>query len=85
MLIGKRFKIESDALNVTLSKLVVRHPKEKPSYKEWEVIGYYSSVANALKGLVGHGIRESELKDLVTINKKIEELYATVKSVRGKQ
>ena len=75
MLIGKNWKLEADNLNVMLFRRKVRQPKDgKPSYEDWEVVGYYGTVANALKDLVDYGVRETELKDLQTVINKIDEL-----------
>lgn len=74
MNIGHKFKVESDSLNVTLSRKITRKPKDKLPYEDWEVEGYFSNVANALKYLVNLEVKETELADLRVVVKKIDEL-----------
>lgn len=82
MLIGKNWKIEADTLNVILSKRRLKKPKDgKPALEYWEAMGYYSSVANALKDLVNYELRETALVDLRTIVNKINELHKLIESV----
>ena len=69
MLIGKRFKIESDSLNVILFKKF-----KKKENEDWKVIRYYASVKSALNGLIDQGLRETEMKDLKTILLGIKDL-----------
>jgi len=77
MLIGKDWKIESDHFNITLYKRHRVAAKDgKLAHDNWVSEGYYSTVANALKDMVNIGIRETDMKDLKTIAKKIDELYA---------
>lgn len=74
MLIGKDYKIESDSLNVTLSK---RHVSKK-GQEYWTAVGYFSNVKNALKALVNLGVKETSLKDIKTVNQKQDELYSLI-------
>jgi len=84
MFIGKKWKIESDSLNITLLRKVIRKPKDKLPYEDWEVEGYFRNVANALKGLVDLEVKETELKDLQTVAKKIDELEKLIdKALKG--
>ena len=82
MLLGKKWKIESDNLNVMLLKRVLRKPKDKPSHYDWVVEGYYSDVSNALKGLADMGINETKLKDLETVVKKQGEIYRLIEQIK---
>ncbi len=76
MLIGKNWKIESDNLNVILSQKKRRTNKETgKAYDYWKPIGYYSTIPNAMHGLVDQGIRDTELLDFETIIAKINELH----------
>ncbi len=83
MEIGKRFKITSDELNVTLYEKVKKTYKkgEKKGQTElvWQVLGYYSSVANALIGLVNLEVNKTGLKELETIVKRIDGLEKMIK------
>ena len=81
MLIGKRWKIESDELNIILSRRhTVRATPATPAHDIWKVNGYYATIKNALIGLVDQGIRDSELTDLKTISLKQDELYKLIDS-----
>lgn len=83
MLIGKNWRIEADSLNVTLSK---RHrtkaKKDKPARDVWTNEGYYSTIKQALIGLVNQGVRDTELKDLKTISDKQDEIYRFIEGVK---
>lgn len=82
MEIGKKYKIESDSLNITLFK---RGVSKKDKKESWRVIGYFSSVKNALKALADLKIKESELKDLKSIIKKQEEIYRLIEGLNIKE
>jgi hypothetical protein len=71
MKIGKKYKIESDAMNVTLLE---RHVSQKTKVEYWATIGYYSTPANALKAPVDLKVNETGLKDLKVVVERIEEL-----------
>ncbi len=72
MNIGKDWKIEADELNVGLLR---RHTRKADGSTYWQPYGYYSTVANALQGLVDVEVKQTALKDLETVVKKIDELY----------
>jgi len=40
----------------------------------WRPYGYYSTVANALQGLVDVEVKQAGMRDLETVVKKIDEL-----------
>ncbi len=84
MLIGKRYKIESDELNITLYEKIKKTYKKgnKAGQSElvWQVLGYYSSVANALMGLVNMEVMKTGLKDLDSVMKRIDELEKMIKA-----
>lgn len=83
MLIGKNWKIESDSLNVTLLKQrYIQAKGDKPAHKIWVVEGYYSTIKDALVGLVNQGVRDTELKDLETISQKQDELYQLISQLK---
>ena len=58
MLIGDKYKIESDSLNVTLYKPV---KVKKSDSIRWQPIAYFSSFENALKHLVDLEVMETGL------------------------
>jgi len=82
MLIGKNWKIEADELNVILYKRQGQKLGEKAKY-QWKAIGFYSTVANALKDLVNYEIRATGLKDLQTVVNKIDELNKRIDGLKG--
>lgn len=77
MQLGKHWRIESDEMNVTLLE---RGTSKKTGAETWTVKGYYSTPANALKGLVGLRIRRTNLKDLETVVAEIEKLKKLIDS-----
>ena len=82
MLIGKRYKLESDSLNVTLFKKRKRTRKsDETKYEDWEIIGYFATPSNALHELVDLGVRDTELKDLKTITSAITALHTSIESL----
>lgn len=83
MLIGKNWKIEADSLNITLFKRhTVKAKPDKPAHKVWKIEGYYSTIKNALVGLVNQGVRDTELVDLETISHKQDELYQLISQIK---
>ncbi len=82
MELGKQWKIESDSLNVILLKKVKRTRKaDKTEYEDWEIAGYFATPANALHGMVKQRIRDTGLKDMVTITKEIGKLHQVVENL----
>ena len=82
MLIGKKIKIESDSMNVILSRKVKREKKgTKEKYDAWEILGYFSTVGNAIHALVNLQVAETELKDLKTVVAEIEKLHHMIESL----
>ena len=77
MLIGDKWKIEADEMNVILSS---RYISKKKGTEVWRVRGYYSSPQEALHALIRQKVRDTELKDLKTIVaeiKRVEDMIAT--------
>ena len=82
MLIGKKYKLESDSLNIILSKKRKRTRKsDNQSYEDWEIVGYYSSPSSALHAMVDQGIRDTDLVDLIIVSGKIDELHTLIESL----
>ncbi len=77
MLIGDRYKVESDSLNVTLYEKA----KSKTAATNWRPIAYFSSIKSALEHLVDLEVMETGLTDLKTVVEKQNELYALVNSL----
>jgi len=82
MLIGKKYKIESDPMNIILSKKSKLTNKQTGEpYEVWQSVGYYSSIASALKELVNLKVRETHLKDMNTIQSQIKELHTLIEQL----
>ncbi len=79
MLIGEKYKIESDSLNVTLYE----KRKAKGKSTTWRAIAFFSNPKNALQHLVNLEVMETEMKDLTAVVKKQDELYALINTLKG--
>ena len=75
MAIGQDWRVGADALNIILCR---RHVNKKTGKEYWRAHSYYATVANALVGLVNQGVRDTELADLKTVNKRINEIHALI-------
>lgn len=78
MLIGDKFKVESDGLNVTVSR---REVAKGDGNTRWRAIAYFGTVQNALEYLVDLEINETGLADLKTVVGKVEELKVLIKGL----
>jgi len=56
------------------------HRKSKGEFEYWRPEGYYATVPNALHALVNQKVRDTHLKDLVTVTKQIEEIHSLIKT-----
>ena len=75
MLIGNRWKVESDAMNYILSeKHVSKKPGEGYGKEYWLAIEFYAHVSSALKELVDMEVRGTGLTDFILVVDKIAEL-----------
>ncbi len=82
MLIGKDWMIESDATNVTISKLRRVPAKEgKPAHDYWKHMGYFASPKHALYWLVNHKVTGTGMADLETVVAAIEELHTLIEGL----
>jgi len=77
MLIGDRYKIESDSLNVTLFEKA----KSKTSATTWRSIAFFSSIKSALNHLVDLEVMGTGLSDLKSVTKKQDELFNLIKQL----
>jgi hypothetical protein len=88
MIINKEYKIESDGLNITVLRF--RPSNEKPdgtmSKESCNPEAYFGKLESALNYLVDKKVKETELKDLKTVLKAIEETKSEIlKALKGKK
>jgi len=80
MEIGDKYKIESDNLNIIVSR---KERIKKTNKDYWRNLAYFSTPQNALNFLVDLEVRETELKDITTVIKKQDALYELIKTLKG--
>ena len=90
MLIGEKYKIESDTLNVTLfeKRFITGTGRGRPTTKEvgemyWNPLAYFSSPHNALQYLVKNEIMGDGMSDFQTVCRKLDELTRLINTLRG--
>jgi len=76
--IGKNWLIESDNMNIVLLKRVRRIGRDGIPYFDWTVQGYFATLKGALHELVNQEVRDTQLKDLKIIVKKLDELHVLI-------
>jgi hypothetical protein len=82
MLIGDKYKLESDRFTITLSEKKIKGDKSKDAGGEWwDEIMYFSNIHNALKALVDYDLNMSGLSDLKAIADRQMELYLLIRSL----
>ncbi len=81
MLIGD-YKIESDAINIVVSKRLIVRKGDNAGKESWTNQAYVSTLENALKYLVNQEVKETGLTDLKTVIAKQNELYELIKGVK---
>ncbi len=79
MLIGNKYKIESDSLNVTVYKTV---QVKKTGGIRWQPIAYFSTLSSALDYFVDQELAGTGLKDFQTVVEKQKELYQLIRSLK---
>ena len=79
MLIGDKYKIESDSLNVTLYH---KGTSKTNSNIYWRPIAFFSSVGNALNHLVDLEVAETGLKEFRVVVERQKELYKLIKGLK---
>ncbi len=55
-----------------------RQVNNRTGKEYWRAHSYYATVANALVGLVNQCVRDTELVDLKTVNKRINEIHVLI-------
>jgi hypothetical protein len=88
LLIGDKYKIKSDELNVTLflKRRITGTSRLKPSKKAigeeyWTPIAYFATPKNALDYLVDNEVMGTGMTDLKTIVTKLEDLHTLIKGL----
>ena len=87
MLIGNKYKVESDKENVTIykRKVIKGNRKGSPSNRVgesyWVALGYFTTVKGALGFIVEHEIKGSGLEDFETVVEKVQELHDLIKGL----
>jgi len=83
MQINKDWKIEADSMGIILLQRIVSKPTDKKTggVERWEPT-YHPTVEYALKELARQEVQGTELKDLETINKRINEVFELIKGIK---
>lgn len=82
MMINENYKVESDDLNVIVSKRMIGKDREGNERITWKNIAFCPTVESALKYIAKKEILGTGLKDLETVNKKIDELYKYIENLK---
>ena len=78
--VGKNYKITSDAYEwMTRRKKI----NKKTNEKTWEILGHYTSFANALEGLAEYKVRIIPDSDPAKIRAQIEDVYLECQKAVG--
>lgn len=84
MIINNEYEIKGiDDKNIALIKLGVAKKGKNVGQRTERIIGYYSSISDALKSMIKKEIIGDGLKDLERINNKIELLYEHIDKALG--
>ena len=75
MLIGNKYKVEFDSLNIMLYEKA----KSKTVATTWRSIAFFSNIKSALNHLVDLEVMGTGLSDLKSVTKKQDELFDLVK------
>lgn len=79
MLIGDKYKVESDEMQYIISASYTAGENSKLAGQVlWKTVAYFKTLPEAIKWLVDREIRGTGLVDLLEVNKKIEELKRTL-------
>lgn len=81
MMINENYKVESDDLNVIVSKRMIGKDREGNERITWKNIAFCPTVESALKYLAKKEVLGTGLKDLETVNQKIDDLYKYIENL----
>lgn len=83
MLIGDKYKIEADKMDITLfEKRMSKATKEKPSAEKWVPVSYHRDVKQALHELVDREVKSTHLWYFETVVEKVEELHKLIENLK---
>ena len=82
MLIGKKYKVESDENNVILSSKTVAKTGKHAGEEYWTTEGYFANIKEAIKFLADLEVKKTDLTDLMTISAKQNEIYELIKGLK---
>ncbi len=77
--LNKKWAIGADNMNIILYKK--RNRKKDGTEPGWGVVGFYSSLHNAMKALADKEIMDSDLKSLMAVEAKLNDLYKLIESL----
>jgi hypothetical protein len=79
--IGKDYRIGADAMNIIIWERHEGKRKTAIGKDIWKEAGYFATVQHALNYLVENEVKKTELKDLITVCKKIDEVKSLIHSL----
>ena len=83
MVIGDKYKLEGDKVQLTLSRKIIRHKGKPEESTDWEAIAYFSTLKGALTYMVDYDLKDQGLEDLKTLMQRQEELFYFIAQVAG--
>jgi hypothetical protein len=79
LIINNNWMMKSDDLNITLMRKRGKgHRMSKEGTESWECF-YYSTIAGALQALLEKEVKSTNLKDIQTINDRIDKIERDIK------
>ena len=81
MLIGKKYKVEVQGLDLVLSERAIVQRGKNTGKEAWHDIGYFASIEGIINHLTQKHVRESQLTDLKTVLKAINDLREVVRAI----
>lgn len=89
MLIGSKYKIETDPNNIILKPVVDKKKKkdeDNDDYENreqgWKIIGYFYDFRELLKFMADYDVKGTGLSDLKAVAKRQAELYSLISSLK---
>ncbi len=89
MLIGSKYKVESDANNLILKALVTSKNQEDDDMEDdikkepgWRTVGYFYDFSELLKFMADYDIKGTGMADVKVLAKRQDEIYNLIKSLK---